>query len=256
MAARGSLGGLAVTTREVVDLLDAFGFDRILIETVGVGQSELDIAAAADTTVVVLVPESGDAIQAMKAGLMEISDLFVINKSDRPGADRLANEVKLMLRLRAGDLMRRLPAHHGVDLSRVRKRTSPEELAVRRQGALRQDAAGSAAEAPLEAGAGASAEEWAIPVLQTIAEGGKGVPELLATLDRHRSWLVESGEGDRRREARFAERVREVADRSIKKIVWVEKGGDAILQAALPDLQSGRKTPYQVAARIVRELIG
>src|SRR5690606_10817327 len=101
MATRGSLGGLALATKEVADVLDAFGFDHVLVETVGVGQSELDIAAAADTTIVVLVPESGDSIQAMKAGLMEIADLFVINKADRPGAERLAREVEMMLHLRA-----------------------------------------------------------------------------------------------------------------------------------------------------------
>jgi LAO/AO transport system kinase len=89
MATRGSLGGLARTTREVCDLLDAFGLGTILVETVGVGQSELDVASAADSVVVVLVPESGDEVQAMKAGLMEIGDVFVVNKADRPGADRI-----------------------------------------------------------------------------------------------------------------------------------------------------------------------
>ena len=102
MATRGSLGGLAAATREVADVLDAFGFDRILIETVGVGQTELDIARTADTSVVVLVPESGDSIQTLKAGLMEIADIFVVNKADRPGADRLRNELELMLGLRDG----------------------------------------------------------------------------------------------------------------------------------------------------------
>ncbi|MFN0150254.1 MAG: methylmalonyl Co-A mutase-associated GTPase MeaB [bacterium] len=97
MATRGSLGGLSRTTREVCDLIDAFGMDRILIETVGVGQSELDIVSAADTVVVVLVPESGDEIQAMKAGLMEIGDIFVVNKSDRDGADRMIHHLEEML---------------------------------------------------------------------------------------------------------------------------------------------------------------
>ena len=101
MATRGSLGGLAATTREVVDLMDAFGFARLLVETVGVGQTELEITGAADTVVVVLVPESGDAVQVMKAGLMEIADLFVVNKADRPGADRLIKEIKAALHLRA-----------------------------------------------------------------------------------------------------------------------------------------------------------
>jgi LAO/AO transport system kinase len=100
LASRGSLGGLSLHTAEVADVLDAFGCDDLLIETVGVGQSELDIAEKAHTTVVVLVPESGDGIQAMKAGLMEIADLFVVNKADRPGADQLAGEIRITLDLK------------------------------------------------------------------------------------------------------------------------------------------------------------
>ncbi|HAP35692.1 MAG TPA: methylmalonyl Co-A mutase-associated GTPase MeaB [Bacteroidetes bacterium] len=103
MASRGSLGGLSKKTREAGDILDAAGFDIILFETVGVGQSELDIAGAADTTVVVLVPESGDGIQAMKAGLMEIADFFVMNKSDRPGADQAVMSIKMILGFRSHD---------------------------------------------------------------------------------------------------------------------------------------------------------
>jgi LAO/AO transport system kinase len=103
MASRGSLGGLSKKAREAADILDAAGFDVILMETVGVGQSELDIAGAADTTIVVLVPESGDGIQAMKAGLMEIADFFVLNKSDRPGADQAVMSIKLILGFRPHD---------------------------------------------------------------------------------------------------------------------------------------------------------
>jgi LAO/AO transport system kinase len=103
MASRGSLGGLSKKTREAADVLDAAGFDIILFETVGVGQSELDIAGAADTTVVVLVPESGDGIQAMKAGLMEIADFFVMNKADRPGADQAVMSIKMILGFRPHD---------------------------------------------------------------------------------------------------------------------------------------------------------
>ena len=99
MATRGSLGGLASATREVCDVIDAFGMDVILLETVGVGQSELDIARTADSTLVVLVPESGDSIQTLKAGVMEIADVFAVNKADRPGADRLRNDIELMLGL-------------------------------------------------------------------------------------------------------------------------------------------------------------
>lgn len=99
MATRGSLGGLPPTTRNVMKLLDAFGKDIILVETVGVGQTELDIMEAVDTTIVALVPEAGDTIQTMKAGLMEIADIFVVNKADRPGADKLVTEIRTMLML-------------------------------------------------------------------------------------------------------------------------------------------------------------
>jgi LAO/AO transport system kinase len=100
MATRGSLGGLSMNVVEACDVLDASGKDFILIETVGVGQSELDIAKTADSTIVVLVPESGDAIQAMKAGLMEIADIFVLNKSDREGADGVAATLKNIIHLK------------------------------------------------------------------------------------------------------------------------------------------------------------
>jgi len=100
MATRGTLGGLSARAHDIADLLDAAGFDIIIYETVGVGQSELDIADAADTTVVVLVPESGDSIQAMKSGLMEIADLFVMNKSDRDGAEQAIAALKTILSFR------------------------------------------------------------------------------------------------------------------------------------------------------------
>ena len=109
MATRGSLGGLSKKAIDAADILDAAGFDLILLETVGVGQSELDIAQAADTTVVVLVPESGDAVQAMKAGLMEIADLFVLNKSDRPSAHQAATALKTILMMKAHDLNTWMP---------------------------------------------------------------------------------------------------------------------------------------------------
>lgn len=100
MATRGSLGGLAQKTKDVALVLDASGMDYVLIETIGVGQVELDIAQVCDTTVVVLVPESGDSIQALKAGLLEIADIMVVNKGDREGSDRLLTELKFALELR------------------------------------------------------------------------------------------------------------------------------------------------------------
>lgn len=109
MATRGSLGGLAKMANEVADVMDAAGMDFIIFETVGVGQTELDIAMAADTVVVVLVPESGDSIQAMKAGLMEIADIFVINKSDREGSTKITVELESMLKMRTVDHIWNIP---------------------------------------------------------------------------------------------------------------------------------------------------
>ena len=99
LSTRGKLGGLSLATREVVHIADAFGFDNVIVETVGVGQSEVDVRKIADVTIVVLVPEWGDAIQTLKAGLLEIGDIFVVNKSDREGADRLVVELKNMLQM-------------------------------------------------------------------------------------------------------------------------------------------------------------
>jgi LAO/AO transport system kinase len=127
LASRGSLGGISNCTDEVADLLDAFGKDLILIETVGVGQSELEIAEKSHTVVVILVPESGDAIQAMKAGLMEIGDIFVMNKSDHPGADLAAKEIEDTLRLKESTREKWLPP---VIQSSAIEGTGIEELAA------------------------------------------------------------------------------------------------------------------------------
>jgi LAO/AO transport system kinase len=109
MASRGDLGGLSAAAQEACDVLDAAGKDVVLVETVGVGQTEIEVVDAADTVVVVLHPEAGDAVQAMKAGLMEIADVFALNKADRPGADRLEQEILLSLGLREHDATTWMP---------------------------------------------------------------------------------------------------------------------------------------------------
>jgi len=140
MASRGSLGGLSRKTAEAVDILDAAGKQIVFLETVGVGQSELDIAAAADTTVVVLVPESGDSIQAMKAGLMEIADLFVMNKADRAGADQAVMALQMILHFRGND--RRAPevvkttASEGIGIDETVKRIQEHRVGMESSGAL------------------------------------------------------------------------------------------------------------------------
>jgi LAO/AO transport system kinase len=230
MATRGSLGGLATTTKEVIDLMDAFGFERVLVETVGVGQTELEITGAADTVVVVLTPESGDAVQAMKAGLMEIADVFVVNKADRPGAERLLKEIRQAIHLRMGSALHDVPAHHGVDLARVR----------------RQDA-GSGTPAPEGA--------WTIPVLKTVAQTGEGVPDLLDAVERHRAWIAASGELERRRRARARVRVRDVVDRELRRAAWASSASGAALEDALDGIVRGEATPYSVARTILEGLL-
>ncbi len=243
MASRGSSGGLATTTREVADLMDAFGFPMVVVETVGVGQSELEIAKAADTTVVVLTPESGDSVQAMKAGLMEIADIFVVNKGDRPDADRAVAELETTLRISRGQTFNRVPAHHGVDLDEMARRR------VARTGDPPPHADGDSAAAPAPAPAPAPA--WSIPVLKTISKSGDGVAELLVKLDEHMEWLRTSGELAERRSKRLVERVRDVVDRGLRAGVW-EGGGAEILERSRADLESGRRTPYDVAGEILR----
>ena len=234
MATRGSLGGLAAATRETCDVLDAFGFDRIIIETVGVGQSELDVARTADTSVVVLVPESGDSIQTLKAGVMEIADLFVVNKSDRPGADRLRGDIELMLGMRMGDTMRGVPAHHGVDLRKLGER--------KRETAVSPALAAREATADPHATGG-----WVPAVVNTVAADGRGIPELLAAITRHFEYLVESGALAERRRSRMRERIVEVAEDRLRRRLWSDPETQAFLDAALPALERGETTPFAIA---------
>ncbi|HEV8304949.1 MAG TPA: methylmalonyl Co-A mutase-associated GTPase MeaB [Gemmatimonadales bacterium] len=220
MATRGSRGGLATTTEEVADVLEAFGFDRILIETVGVGQTELDIAGTAETTVLVLVPESGDGIQTLKAGVMEIADLYVINKSDRPGADKLKQEVEVMLGIRRGNAFAHVPAHHGKALERGKEPSNA----------------------------------WEAPVLQTIASKGDGIDELVAALDRHHAFLTESGALTERRTRRLGARMRAVVQRAIRQWVWEETRVEELLARRIGEVADGRRSPYDVAAEILDQV--
>jgi LAO/AO transport system kinase len=228
MATRGSLGGLAAATREVCDVLDAAGVDRILVETVGVGQSELDIARLADTSTVVLVPESGDSIQTLKAGVMEIADLFVVNKADRPGADRLRTDIEVMLGLRSGATMKNVPAHHGVDL----KRANPARIA--REAAKANDAA-----------------TWTPPVLRTIGATGEGVTELVDALERHFTYLEQSGTLTSRRRARLRERVVDAVEQRVRAMLWRNPDVNEWIEAQLPALERGETTPLTVAKTLL-----
>ena len=237
MATRGSMGGMGTTTGETADVMDAFGFDRILIETVGVGQSELDVAAAADTTVVVLVPESGDGIQVMKAGLMEIADIFVVNKADRPGADKIRMELEVAIGLRAGQAFRHITAHHGVKIS---KTGAPGHRGT---------------EKPETGAPGHRGTEWEPPVFPTIASQGDGVPELVAALDKHFAAWSESGRLAERRAMRMQLRTREVVERAVRRWIWSD-GQQEEMDAVMKDVAAGKRSPYEAAAALVARLQG
>ncbi len=162
MATRGQLGGLSKTTGDVVTLLDAAGFERILVETVGVGQAEIEIAETAHTTVVVEAPGFGDEVQALKAGILEIADLLVVNKADTPGVERTLKALEMMLELRQGG--QRPIRHHG-------------QLLAMTLPVVPQDG-----------------PAWPIPLLKTVATTGEGVDGLRQQLETHHAWLQASGE--------------------------------------------------------------
>ncbi len=171
LGTRGHLGGLSRSTADLVQVLDAMGKDVILVETVGVGQDEIEVASLAHTVVVVAVPGMGDDVQAIKAGVLEIADVFAVNKADREGADRTVRDLQMMLELRRSVTAR--PLEH--------------------------DAAhrfsGHAPETP------APSAEWEPPIVRTVAVKDEGVEELLRAIEAHRAWLDATG----------ARRVREVA---------------------------------------------
>src|SRR5712692_921821 len=230
MATRGAHGGLATTTAEVADLLEALGFDRILDETVGVGQTERDIARTAETTVLVLVPESGDGIQTLKAGVMEIADVYVVNKSDRPGADKLCQEVEVMLGVRRGNAFRHVAPHHS---------SPPRSLGADR---------------PSARPPGRPVEGWEPPVIGTIASRGDGVAELAAALDRHYVHLERSGRLAVQRRERLAQRTRAVLERGVRHWLVQATQAEQLLERRLDDVVEGRRSPYDVAAEILDQM--
>jgi LAO/AO transport system kinase len=277
MATRGSLGGLASSTRDVSDVLDAYGLDRVIIETVGVGQTELDVSRVADTTVVVLVPESGDSIQTLKAGLMEIADIFVVNKSDRPGSDRLRNELELMLGMRGGSSLKNIPAHHGIDLTNLhhersaaldhersegsvvgRTLTKAEKLAMNVERKRDEEVAATEgrryvnpARAAREAAKSNSAESWTPPVLRTVGVKKEGIDEMVSALDRHAHYLMEGGLLAERRRKRLKERVVEIVERTVHNRLWSDASTAQWLDGRIPALESGSTNPFAVAHELV-----
>jgi LAO/AO transport system kinase len=174
LGTRGNLGGLSRSTSDVVQVMDAMGKDVILVETVGVGQDEIEIAALAHTVVVVSVPGLGDDVQAIKAGVLEIADVFAVNKADRDGAERTVRDLQTMLELR------RLVSGHPGD----------------------HDAAHAAVRPGTDTPALVGGCDWEPPIVRTVAVRGEGVAELLDAIERHRAHLETTGERRTREIAR------------------------------------------------------
>ncbi len=175
LASRGNLGGLSQATTAVIKVLDAAGFDIILVETVGAGQSEVDIAAAAHTTLVIEAPGMGDDIQSFKAGILEIADILVVNKADRPSAARTVKSLEMMLHL--GD--RHATRHHGHYL----RDTAPPEVPQ---------------------------HGWHVPVQQTVATEGTGITELVEAIDTHHQFMKAHNEWHVRERERCRREMEEI----------------------------------------------
>lgn len=171
MATRGMLGGLAHATAAVTQVFDAAGFDMVLVETVGAGQAEVDIARLAHTTIVVEAPGMGDDIQAIKAGILEIADILVINKADRPGLEHTERALRGMLEL--AHPVRHVFQHHG-----------------------RSEVVASAEADP-------SSTTWIPPIQKTIANDGSGICELAESISQHAQYLANSGDRERRERSRL-----------------------------------------------------
>ena len=243
MATRSGAGGLAKASADALLLLDAAGFDRILLETVGAGQAEIEIASVADTVVVVEAPGMGDEVQAIKAGLLEIADIFAVNKADRKGAARTVAALEMMLE--TGGPRAQTFLHHGQRMDLVAPSDNAKEEGRAEGGGTKSGAAD-----------GDDAEEgWSIPVLETVAVSGGGVAQLRDALERHRTWLHASGA--------LAERERMRLDRMLETLVQAELR--ARLERALPPalrqdlverMQRRQIDPYSAAADVVKELSG
>ena len=201
MASRGHLGGLAWTTPQALRVLDAAGCDVVLVETVGVGQAEVEVASMADTTLVLVAPGMGDGIQAAKAGILEIADVFVVNKADREGADATARDLRHMLSL--------------VEGRRV--------------------------------------EDWQPPIVKTVASRGEGIDDLMAALDKHQDWLVESGRLDARRRIRAADEIEAIAVTALRARIGDLRGG-TLLDELAGRVVAGDLDPYAAADQLVADV--
>jgi LAO/AO transport system kinase len=220
VATRGHLGGLSRSARDMVRVLDAYGVDVVLVETVGVGQDELEITRTAHTTLVVVAPGMGDEVQAIKAGILECADVFAVNKADRDGADGAVRDLELMIALGSEAMV----------------------AAGKRRGHVVHGMAGA------NAGAGAGAG-WTPPIVRCISTRGEGVAALVEGLERHKAWLDGSEAGRARRRTRLAEEVREGLREALVDAAVLALG--ELIEEAVKKVDAREVDPYTATEELV-----
>lgn len=223
IATRGHLGGLSRSTGDVLHVLHAAKFDLVFLETVGVGQDELEVTGLADTTLVVMAPGLGDDIQAIKAGILEVADVFAVNKADRPGADATAQDLQQMLSLR------------GVPKGASKMR-------------------GHTVVSTLRQGPEAQAGEWLPPILKTVAHRREGLAELVDAFDKHREFLMTTEAGQVIRARRRVAEFRAILYQAL--IDAVDTRFAQQVSEKLSEVVDGRADPYSSAEALVRDVLG
>ncbi len=226
VGSRGARGGLSRSTRAIVEICDAYRYDWVIIETVGVGQSEFDIMELADTTIVVLTPESGDTVQTLKAGLLEIADIFVVNKADREGADNMAQALSAMVQLPAAAIQAMHEQH---------------DQAHRMQ-------------SPTAAPIAGAAEYWLTPVVLTTATQSRGIDELMQHLDRHAAFLAAHPQARARKVSARQRDFLTLCAEMILDQLQTRAATDAAMQTLLRAVGDGSANPYEAAEKFLERI--
>lgn len=226
IATRGHLGGLSRSARDAVRVLDASSHDVVIVETVGVGQDELEITRTAHSTLVVMAPGMGDEVQAIKAGILECADAFAVNKADREGADSTVRDLELMIAL-------------GNETIRALSKTRGHATHGAADGHVVVDTQGSAS----------ALERWTPPIVKCVATKGDGIDGLVTALDRHRVWLEGTEAGKARRRERLAEEVRDALREALIDAATHHLGSS--LDEAARAVEERATDPYTAIERLV-----
>jgi LAO/AO transport system kinase len=237
MSARGTLGGLATATGDAVTALDAFGKDVVIVETVGAGQNEVDVVRTADTVVVLVQPGAGDDVQTLKAGILEIGDVFVVNKADLDGAGATVADLREMLSLRDGSAPAEV-GHHGA------------------AGGGRGDRPSAAGDAPTDGdGDGDATEGWEPPVIETVATRGEGVEALCDALADHRAWLRSTGRLAERARRRHAAEIRRLLRADVTALLERDLERRGGVEGLADAVRRGETDPYSAVEGLLDPLV-